>query len=484
MPALAASNVPAWLTRTNNGPGSATFSGTPPLSAVGNVTIGLTATSIAGQATQDVTLSVEAIETDLDVTVSPNPAKYGQDSAATATVTSPVPGAVQFSVDGEDVGDPVPSVGGQATSPVLTDADGDPLSPNSYSIGAAFAPSAPGALPSDNSTMLVVQQAATQTSLEIVPGALQASVVAVAPGAGTPTGTVTFYLGDDPIDDAPLVGGEAELTFDVPSGQDAKVSAEYSGDDNFTSSSDSTVRRDPQIEASLTSMRPQTRFGWYGTPVKVHFTCTEGSARIDACPADVTLKTSDADAVVERTIHADDGGIATVVTHVQLDLDKPTVRVTGVRNGAVYPGKAPRPQCVATDRLSGVASCKVTREKVGERVRFRAVAADKAGNTATAKGRYRVLSNFVKGAPFRDRAFVVRAGQSYTFVAKSVKRPRYFFAAPWPTTPFERGPLMQRAGKHRWVQRISITDAMAVRDDWNVAIKAAGQLRVIRLHIR
>jgi hypothetical protein len=43
---------------------------------------------------------------------------------------------------------------------------------------------------------------------------------------------------------------------------------------------------------------------------------------------------------------------------------------------------------------------------------------------------------------------------------------------------------MQRAGKHRWVQRISITDAMAVRDDWNVAIKAAGQLRVIRLHIR
>jgi hypothetical protein len=126
----------------------------------------------------------------------------------------------------------------------------------------------------------------------------------------------------------------------------------------------------------------------------------------------------------------------------------------------------------------------VTREKVGERVRFRAVAVDKAGNTAATRGGYRVLSNFVKGAPLRDRAFVVRAGQRYTLVAKSVQRPRYFFAAPWPTTPFDKGPWMQRAGKHRWVQRISITDAMAVRDDWNVAIKAAGQLRVIRLHIR
>ena len=79
---------------------------------------------------------------------------------------------------------------------------------------------------------------------------------------------------------------------------------------------------------------------------------------------------------------------------------------------------------------------------------------------------------------------MVQTGRSYTLVAKSVTRPRYFFAAPWPTTPFERGPWMQRAGEHRWVQRISITDEMAVRDDWNVAIRMAGQLRVIRLHIR
>ena len=295
---------------------------------------------------------------------------------------------------------------------------------------------------------------------------------------------MTFLVADDVVGEAPLVDGIAELQYDVPPGSDAKVAAEYAGDSNFTDSSDSITRRDPLIDASLTSARPLTRFDWYGKPVTVRFTCTAGSAPVVKCPGAVRIATSDADAVVERTIHAEDGGVTTLVMHIKIDLDKPTVRVRGVRNGAVYPGKAPKPECVASDKLSGIASCKITREKAGDRVRFRAVATDKAGNTAVARGSYRLLPSYVKGTTYRNGFFVVNAGQSYRLVAKSVNRPRYFYATPWPATPFERGPRLERVGKQRWAIRISITDDMAARARWNVGIKYGGELHVVKLRVR
>ncbi|WP_234310384.1 Ig-like domain repeat protein, partial [Streptomyces sp. NRRL S-474] len=66
-----------------------------------------------------------------------------------------------------------------------------------------------------------------------------ATVAPVAPGAGTPTGTVTFDFGDgSPTQSAALVGGTATVThtYSTTTGSPFAVTAAYSGDANFGSS--------------------------------------------------------------------------------------------------------------------------------------------------------------------------------------------------------------------------------------------------------
>ena len=235
----------------------------------------------------------------------------------------------------------------------------------------------------------------------------------------------------------------------------------------------------------MTSALPPTAFGWYGTPVTVEFSCTLGSAPLlNPCPDPVQLFCSNADKTVQRTIHATDGGVATVARQFHIDLAGPTVRTTGVRVGGVYFGHGPRIGCKAEDGLSGLDSCRVLRVRSDNVVRYRAIATDRAGNTASVRGHYRVLSYFVQNARYRDHAFNVHVGRAYTLVAKAPRQPRYFLAAPAPTTPFERGPLLSPAGRDRWAIRISITPAMRSHDVWKIGVRAGGELHVLRLHLR
>ena len=71
--------------------------------------------------------------------------------------------------------------------------------------------------------------------------------------------------------------GTAELDSAVPTDGDAGVSASYAGDANFVGSAVSTLRRNPVIDAEVTSAKPAIG-DWYGSPVTVSFTCTPGSA--------------------------------------------------------------------------------------------------------------------------------------------------------------------------------------------------------------
>lgn len=89
-----------------------------------------------------------------------------------------------------------------------------------------------------------VNQASTTTTLSssanpVLQGAtvtFTATVAPVAPGAGTPTGTVTFYDGATEIGTGSLSGGVATLsTSTLPSGSDS-ITAVYGGDTNFLGS--------------------------------------------------------------------------------------------------------------------------------------------------------------------------------------------------------------------------------------------------------
>ena len=146
----------------------------------------------------------------------------------------------------------------------------------------------------------------------------------------------------------------------------------------------------PAITAAVTSAQPK-KAGWYRTPVTATFTCT-GSRPVD-CPAPVTLSGNGKNQVVSRTITDDQGLSDAVNVTVSIDRAKPTVKVTGAKNGATY-SVARKLTCKATDSLSGVASCRVTttKKRTGAKtlVRWTGIAKDKAGNTATTKGSYTV----------------------------------------------------------------------------------------------
>ncbi|HET7014833.1 MAG TPA: Ig-like domain-containing protein [Streptosporangiaceae bacterium] len=119
-----------------------------------------------------------------------------------------------------------------------------------------------------------------------------ATVTPVAPGAGVPTGTVTFTVGGKTAGPVKLpASGTAKLAVKSPGAETA--SASYSGDASFAPSSASTATKNPKIAAKLTSAHPKTKFGWYRSPVTITFACSAGSAPLTGpCPAPVTLSRS------------------------------------------------------------------------------------------------------------------------------------------------------------------------------------------------
>jgi hypothetical protein len=96
---------------------------------------------------------------------------------------------------------------------------------------------------------VTVAQAATTTALTATPNpsvagfdvTLRATVAAVSPGAGTPTGTVTFFAGATSLGTATLAGGVATLATDaIPVGTNG-ITARFEGDTNFTTSTSAAV---------------------------------------------------------------------------------------------------------------------------------------------------------------------------------------------------------------------------------------------------
>jgi hypothetical protein len=330
-----------------------------------------------------------------------------------------------------------------------------------------------------------VAQAATTTSVTVKPEQIVAHVAAVAPAVGTPTGTVTFTVGTASVGSATLAGGTATLAYQVPAGATRTVAARYSGDTDFTASSASTSRHDPRITARVTSTRA-SHHGWYGAPVTVSFQCAaDGAALATACPSPVTLRANAAGQSATGTVSAVDGGVATVsVTGIDIDAVKPTVRIAGAKRGATYRGVTPTPRCVARDRLSGVASCRLIHHTVGARVRWKAVATDQAGNKRKVAVRTTVLPVDIQGARQHGGVFAVRSGSTYTLVVTgTAHRPVYYDAAAAPHRPVQRDKAFLPAGHHRWALGVSMTPGMRAGSHWNLGVKIGKKMVIVQVRV-
>jgi hypothetical protein len=415
---------------------------------------------------------------------------FGQPIGFTAAVTSgdgPVTGGtVQWLVDGTDVGSPVPvGPAGTVTFGPIADLGAGPhtIEADFLNLGTYQA--------STQQISIVVGKAATTTAAAVTSARLSATVTAVAPGAGTPAGTVTFEVNGKTVGTADLTpSGTATLAY-ASSGAET-VSAAYGGDDNFTGSSGSTATKNPVISATASSKYPKTRYGWYRSPVTITFTCVAGSAPLTGpCPGAVTLRRNGAAQSVTRTIHGTDGGIATVVVSpINIDQTKPVVKVTGAKNGATY--EAPGPaglKCTATDSLSGLAApCKLAVKRTEAKVSWTATATSTAGVTTTITGRFRLTDFYVARAPRVHGRYVVTVGKTYTVVAYLIgatKAPRYVDAAPAGVEPHPVGAAMTKIGAHLWAIRASITTRMDRKYEyWTLGVLSGGHLHIILITLR
>ncbi|WP_250405582.1 Ig-like domain repeat protein, partial [Streptomyces cellostaticus] len=182
----------------------------------------------------------------VSVAVAPDPSVCGETVTVCATVTAVAPGtgtpsgSVTFTAPG-GLNETVP-LGTDGTACATTTALETGTVSVSYTGDGCF-------LPSSGTTDVTVNRAMSAVSVTVDPNpsvcgqsvTVCATVTAVAPGTGTPTGTVTFLLPDGSTQIVMLdAQGTACLTTDSLGNGYRPVSASYSGDGCFLPSSGTT----------------------------------------------------------------------------------------------------------------------------------------------------------------------------------------------------------------------------------------------------
>lgn len=196
-----------------------------------------------------------ALSANASVAGSPSPAVFGQPTTFTASISAAAGGAiptgqVTFLVDGQLTADsPVAlDANGKATSaPIAT------LKVGSHSVIVTY-PGDGNFSAATGTFQQVVNQASSSVALTSSANPtprtqainLSAAVTAVAPGAGTPTGQVSFLVDGTPTADSPLnldATGKASSAAVTLRRGSRTVRAEYSGDGTFAASADSLTQR-------------------------------------------------------------------------------------------------------------------------------------------------------------------------------------------------------------------------------------------------
>jgi len=193
--------------------------------------------------------TVSPASTNTSLSVSPSSTTYGQSVTLTASIAVVSPGvgtptgSVEF-FDGTTAIATVPLNG--TTAAFNTSA----LAVGTQSITAQYLGDCNFSGSTSSAVGETVSQAGTTTTLASLVNStvygqqvtLTATIGVIAPGAGTPTGTVTFLDGSSTIGTGPLnSNGTASFTTAALAVGNHSITAVYSGDSNFSGSTSATV---------------------------------------------------------------------------------------------------------------------------------------------------------------------------------------------------------------------------------------------------
>jgi hypothetical protein len=197
--------------------------------------------------------------TSTSVVASVNPSVFNQTVTFTATITSVTPGTITGMVTFKDGATPLGSgivSGGKAK--IATSA----LAVGSHSITAVYSGNTAYATSTSAALSHTVDKAGSSTALSSShnPSAfgqsvtLTATVTAVAPGSGTPTGTVTFKDGLTVLGSYGLVSGKAVFSTSALTVGAHSITADYAGSVDYNTSVSSALAQTVNKTATATTM--------------------------------------------------------------------------------------------------------------------------------------------------------------------------------------------------------------------------------------
>jgi autotransporter-associated beta strand protein len=200
-------------------------------------------TSTSSPLTQTVQLASATV-----LTSSPNPSVFGQSVTFMATVTAVAgtgtpTGTVTFLEGTTVLGSGTLNANGVATFTSTMLSAGSHSITASYSGDTMFAPSTSAALTQtvNMASTTTTLTSSTNPSMPSQAVTFTAVVTATAPGAGTPTGTVTFMDGTTVLGTGTLTAGTATFQSSSLSTGTHRITAVYSGDANFAGSTSAAL---------------------------------------------------------------------------------------------------------------------------------------------------------------------------------------------------------------------------------------------------
>jgi hypothetical protein len=362
------------------------------------------------------TVTVAKADVQVGLSVPDDHTVAGQAVSVTATVGPQAPGAgtptgtVQLVVDGNDVGSPVTLTGGAATFvPLTTLGTGDHTVAVSYSGDPGFRSGSASVIQHVTAAETTTTVLATPSpSAEDQPVTITATVAAVAPGSGAPTGTVLFVSDGEVIGAAPLSpgGGGSQATFEISTLAPGShtLSAWFAGNTDFHGSQSAdvshTVIEGAAVVTTSTSVTSSQNPSTYGELVT--FTATVSAA--DGTTPTGTVQFSVDGADFGDPVDLDGDGVAVSATLASPDPGDHTV-IAAYQPTAGYSGSGDvLTQTVADADVSVALDSSDPHSDYGQAVSFTATVASQQVGTGTPTG---FVQFRVDGAPLGDAVALV-----------------------------------------------------------------------------
>ncbi len=338
--------------------------------------------------TGTLTQGVQPASTITSVTSAPNPSVSGQSVALTATVSAAasagtLSGSVTFFNGANPIGAATISNG---TATLNTGA----LPVGQDSITAQFAVTENFAASVSPSLTQVVNQAATTTALTSSPNpsvygqdtTLTATVAAAAPGAGTPTGTITFSDGSTVLATVPLSGNTATLDTASLSVGTHPITATYNGDTNFLPSGSASLPQIVNPASTSTGLASSVNPSAFGQSVTFTATVSPTAPGRGIATGTVTFY----DGANSLGTHTLSGGVATLISST---LSVGSHSITATYNGDtnfLCSTSAPLSQSVGVDATATALTATPNPSVYGRNVTFTATVTAAAPGTGTPTG--------------------------------------------------------------------------------------------------